>query len=343
MAKFLLKRPVGIWEILFQVIIYFMVFIFYSFERIEDQVEVDIIPAEIVFFLNYAVVALFISYWVAPRYLYTKRYLQFGLWIVGLLTLVIILEELVIEKIYYPDTRGSNFPGIFYSLAAILPTIVILSGFKFTWDALRKQQEVDQLKDLVKQSELQYLKSQINPHFLFNNLNNLYAYAIENSTRTPKIILELSNVLRYMLYDCKAHFVLLSKEIDHLADYINLNKLQLEGRALVDFEVSENIDLQQQIAPLILPVFIENAFKHSSSSLKDNIKIHVSIASQDGVLNFKCSNSFSEQTNTNSLAQGIGLENVKKRLDLIYGIDYSLTIDKGAQLFVVQLTMKLKS
>jgi Putative regulator of cell autolysis len=121
------------------------------------------------------------------------------------------------------------------------------------------------LENSVKESELQFLKYQINPHFLFNNMNNLYAHAIENSSKTPEIILEFSAVLRYMLYECKARFVALEKEIEQLKNYINLNTLQIEGSGKVDYTIN-GMESGFQIAPLILMVFIENAFKHSASS-----------------------------------------------------------------------------
>ena len=151
----------------------------------------------------------------------------------------------------------------------------MLSGFKFGWDALGKQQEVDELKIAVKESELQFLKTQINPHFLFNNLNNLYSYAIEQSPETPEIILELSGLLRYMLYECKEDFVPLTKEVDQLENFISLSEMQVEERGSVKFS-TQNILANFKIAPLILIVFIENAFKHSTASQVDNLSlIHI--------------------------------------------------------------------
>ena len=199
-----------------------------------------------------------------------------------------------------------------------MPVITILTGFKFGWDALVKQREVDELKSIVKESELQFLKSQINPHFLFNNLNNLYAYAVEQSPKTPGIILELSGVLRYMLYECREKYVPLKKEIEQLNNFIQLNELQIEDRGKVSF-IAENIKETYQIAPLILMVFVENAFKHSTASQSDNIIINVAITlSDNGILDFVCENSYHKEKNTESLARGIGLENVVKRLELLY-------------------------
>lgn len=130
---------------------------------------------------------------------------------------------------------------------------------------------------MVKDSELQFLKSQINPHFLFNNLNNLYSHAIENSPKTPSIIIELSSVLRYMLYDCKENYVSLEKEISHLKNFTELYKLQIEHRGNIQFKTDTFENSKFKIAPLILMVFIENAFKHSTSNQSDNIHITINV------------------------------------------------------------------
>ncbi|MBT30552.1 MAG: histidine kinase [Thalassobius sp.] len=260
------KKLITINELLFQIVLHFVVFIFYSFDK--DHPHIDWF--EIVFFSHYSICTLFISYYLLPNYLYKKQHLQFFIFLSLTLCWVILVEELMLEQIFFPHMRAKAFPGVFFTLFQILPVITILSGFKFAWDALGKQRELDKLKKSIQESELQMLKSQINPHFLFNNLNNLYAYAIENSPKTPKIILDLSGVLRYMLYECKENYVPLSKEIEQLENFIKLNQLQIEERGFVGFEY-KNIQSNYLIAPLILIVFIENAFKHSQANLSENI------------------------------------------------------------------------
>jgi len=324
-------------EIVFQIVLHFLVLVFYSFDRNHPVIE----TYQIVFFLNYTAAAFVINYFVLPRFLYQKKYGQFFVSVIMILAVVIIVEEFVIEKIYFPDTRGKRFSNVFFTILDVLPVIAILSGFKFAWDALGKQREVDQLKNAVKESELQFLKSQINPHFLFNNLNNLYAYAIENSPKTPEIILELSGVLRYMLYECKEKYVPLTKEVAQLENFIKLSELQIEERGQVRF-TSQNIEPDYQIAPLILTVFIENAFKHSTASQTDQISIDVEVDfSPEGMLEFTCKNSYQPQSNTDSLSQGIGLENVRKRLELLYPDTHQLHIDQQENVYKVHLVMKL--
>lgn len=325
-------------ELLFQVVLHLVVLFFYAYHQDEGKIE----GYKVVFFFNYMIATSLISYCLLPRFFYPKKYTWFFIYSVLIVAGVILMEEFVLEKIYFPDTRGTRFPGVYYSLMDVLPIITILSGFKFTWDALTKQNEVENLKAVVQESELQFLKSQINPHFLFNNLNNLYSYAIDNSPKTPTIILELSGVLRYMLYECKAQFVPLMKEIEQLKNFTQLNELQIEDRGVIQFN-TKNIQANYQIAPLILIVFIENAFKHSQASQSEDIFIEINIElSDNGELHFACKNNYQSITNTQSLANGIGLENVQKRLQLLYPNTHILKIKQTDSAYEVDLRMKLE-
>jgi two-component system LytT family sensor kinase len=338
MIQGLRHTSVPVKELIFQILLHLLVFIFYSFDRRNPNIE----EHQIIFFLNYAFWAFIINYILLPRFLFRKKHLQFFILVVLVVVGVILMEELVLERIYFPNTkRAETFPGIFFTLLGILPVITVLSGFKFAWDALVKQREVEELRASMQESELQFLKSQINPHFLFNNLNNLYSYAIENSPKTPEIILELSGILRYMLYECREKYVPLTKEVEQLENFINLNELQIEERGQVNF-TTLNIRSGYQIAPLILIVFIENAFKHSLASQADDISIDVDLRlSDDGILEFVCKNSFQPQSNIESLSKGIGLENVRKRLNLLYPNAHQLEIGESENQFEVRLSMEL--
>lgn len=303
-----------------------------------DETELD--WREALFYLNYVLATMLINYWLLPKYFYPRKYVQFGVLFVLIITGVILCEELILEKVFYPDTRGSGFPGVFYTLIEVMPVILILSGSKFAWDAHLKVSEVNELKQAMVDSELQLLRSQVSPHFLFNNLNNLYAHAVNQSEETPKIILELSSMLRYMLYDCRESHVLVGKEIDHLNSYIQLNKLHVGERGRVHFD-AENVDRSLLIAPMILIVFVENAFKHSLSSMAEQIDIEVQLRTEGGKLFFRCKNDFQKITNTTSLFEGIGLENVQSRLKLLYGDKHQLLMDSEVPSFIVELEMKL--
>ena len=324
-------------ELIFQIVLHALVFVFYSMERNQTSIPIY----KVAFFLNYALAALFINYFLLPRFYYQKKTISFFVLVLATMIGIVLVEEFILEKIFFTGSRANTFGGILLTLSQVLPTIAMLSGFKFGWDALGKQKEVDELKTAAKESELQFLKTQINPHFLFNNLNNLYSYAIEQSPKTPKIILELSGLLRYMLYECQENYVSLTKEVEKLENFINLSEMQIEERGTVNFS-SQNIQSGYQIAPLILVVFIENAFKHSTASQTDNILIEVGLQLLDsGTLEFVCKNSFQPQSNTDSLSHGIGLENVKKRLELIYPNAHQLNILNNNSIYEVRLSIDL--
>jgi len=329
-------------ELLFQLGLHAVVFFFYAFDSDSpQQFDFRIESYRVAFFLNYMFANAIIGYFLLPKFLYKKKYAHFFGFVLLLIAAVIFIEEAFLENIYFPDSRGANFPGIFFSLGQILPIIAIFTGFKFAWDALTKQKQVEALEKMVLESELQFLKSQINPHFLFNNLNNLYSYAVENSPKTPAIILELSSVLRYMLYECREKYVPLSKEIEQLENFTRLYELQIEERGVVNFSTT-NIHGDHLIAPHILIVFIENAFKHSQAGQASGIAIDIAIQlSGEGQLDFYCKNNFGPVTNTQNSAKGIGLENVKKRLQLIYPDAHHLEITQN-QFFEVKLTLHLK-
>ena len=153
-------------EFLFYGVFIIIIFLFYSFDKNTPLIELH----KISFFLNYTVSAVIISYILFPKFVYKKKYTLFILSLIIVITLVILIEELVIEKIFFPDTRGKHFSNIMFTLIDVIPPIIILAGFKLAWEATTKQRQLDELNAMVQESELEFLKSQINPHFLFNNL-----------------------------------------------------------------------------------------------------------------------------------------------------------------------------
>ena len=325
-------------EFFFQLLLNVVLFIFYSFDSRQPGIE----ESKVFIFLAYAVGALIINYVLIPHLYYKKKYVIFFLSSLFVIAVVIIIEEFVIEPIYFANTARGEFRGVVYSLLDVMPLLIILSGFKFAWDASQKQNELEALRISANESEMQFLKSQINPHFLFNNLNNLYSYAIENSPKTLTIILELSAVLRYMLYDCKEKYVSLNKEIEHLENFTKLYELQIEERGSVEFKC-KNVSTGFRIAPLILSVFLENAFKHSTASQSKNIDIKVDLTvDENGKLNFECVNSYEISTNTEDMPHGIGLQNVQKRLAILYPDAHELNIDSSNNRYHVRLEMHLK-
>ena len=330
-------------EWIFQIILHLTVFHFVIIDHEDGKMVYELDWYQLAFFANYVCANLLISYVLLPRFLYQKKYVDFAIYCLLIVMAVILIEEFVLEKIFFPYTRGSDFQGAILSLGEVLSVLGVLTGVKFAWDSIHRQREIDELKLVVKDSELSFLNSQINPHFLFNNLNNLYSYAVEQSPKTPEIILGLSGVLRYMLYECRESFVPLIKEVEQLRNFIQLYELQIEERGAVDF-VTTNLSDNYQIAPLILNVFVENAFKHSQSGQSDEIRISVSLSvDASGKLHFDCVNNYEPNEFSEGESQGIGLENVKKRLALLYPERHQLHIEKGDREYRVSLQIQLQS
>jgi two-component system LytT family sensor kinase len=196
-----------------------------------------------------------------------------------------------------------------------------------------KQKELEKEKITA---ELAFLKSQINPHFLFNTLNDIYALTYHKSEKAPDAVLKLSDLLRYMLKESEGKFADLKKEIDYLKNVIDLFQIGQKGSAAIEFKVDGEVD-KQQIAPLILINFIENAFKHG---VIDNplwpihIKIHIDLNGMDFFISNQKNKDYKDQT------VGIGLVNVKRRLELIYPHQHWLEIKDEADTFTVTLKIK---
>ncbi len=206
----------------------------------------------------------------------------------------------------------------------------------FELDARKKELENEKLT-----TELQFLKAQINPHFLFNTLNNLYFLAFTQSPNTAEVVVKLSQMMRYMIYESNHEKVPLSKEIEYIQNYISLEKLRLEDNFPVSFEVQGNAE-GVRITPLILITFVENAFKHG---VTNNIKaayVSVKIILADKNCIFSVENSkIPQQAKNVKEKSGIGLQNVKRRLALSYPDNYTLEVEDKPTFYKVQLLLHL--
>lgn len=215
--------------------------------------------------------------------------------------------------------------------------VVVSALLKFAIDWFGSERIQRDLLSEKRDMELQFLKSQLNPHFLFNSLNNIYSLAYQKSDKTADAILKLSEIMRYMIYESNDSWVSLSKEIDYVQSYIELQKLRFKDGAAVEFTLSGEID-NQQVVPLILISFVENAFKHGVANDPNNpIRIHI-IANQK-ILNFSVSNK--KNKSNKDLMGGVGLNNVERRLQLLYPERYKLNIVNSATHYTTELMLDL--
>lgn len=193
------------------------------------------------------------------------------------------------------------------------------------------------------QAELNILKGQLHPHFLFNSLNNLYAFALASSSKTPEIILRIANVLRYMLYECSSEKVLLKRDIEILRDYIDLEQMRYESRLDLNLDVTGDIRAQQ-VAPLLMFPLVENAFKHGAGETIGTPWINIEINANERRLVFKISNSKSdvpEGAASQRASGAIGLKNIRKRLELLYPGRHHFEWFDEQDVFLAELELSL--
>ena len=216
--------------------------------------------------------------------------------------------------------------------------------FSITRTTILRQLHDAQIMQEQKESELQLLKSQLSPHFLFNVLNNLYGLSLKQGDKVSPMLLKLSGLLRYSLYDTNKTFVPLQDELNCIENYIELEKMRIGERLLLDVNISkENID-ETLIPPMLLMTFVENAFKHSKDTSHKNVVINIHFQLVDGLIELIIKNNMSDEvrTLTNIDHSGIGLSVTQKRLDLLYGDKYSFQTFNEEGFYKICLKIKTK-
>jgi LytS/YehU family sensor histidine kinase len=230
-------------------------------------------------------------------------------------------------------------------LVCVLLIIALASAFKILKDTYKSLDEKKMLENKflqtqlqLKEQELKFLKMQIHPHFLFNTLNTLYGFALKKSEKAPEMILKLSNLLDYILYQVDKPKVLLQDEINHIEDYISLEKSRFQEGLQITFD-KKLMDEKLEIAPMLLLPFVENAFKHGKQ-IDGVVKISITLKVDKNELNFRVENSAIKKEHSKS---GIGLENIKKRLEMLYPEKHILEISQNGELFKVNLKIAIKN
>jgi len=285
-------------------------------------------------------------YILIPRYLLKGK---IGPFFIGFFFFFILsgllartVQHFIINPLNHP--YYASFP--FFYLEKILRNLVVpitiaglASSIKLFKLWVKDNEDKLNLQQEKLEAELKFLKAQIHPHFLFNTLNNLYSFTLRNSKDSPSIVLKLSELLQYMLYDCNSEYVSLEKELKSLETYIELEKLRYGKRVDISYTVSGN-PKEWKIAPLLLIPFIENSFTHGVSESMENSWLVLDIVIEDSQLRFKLSNSIHNQESKPTKGN-IGLRNVRKRLDLIYPNNYSLEVISEDAVYLVILNLKL--
>jgi len=280
-----------------------------------------------------------------PFFLKRKKYLSFAA--LQLLNIIIFFLLNFYTSLYIESNNIGKINVInefIYEAILISLFISITTFLKLLRDWINYQDDSIKFKETQRQkleAELKLLRGQINPHFLFNTLNNLYALSLDKSEKTPDLILRLSDLMRYMLYDCRDSNVLIDKEISFIKNYLELEKIRIGEKANVEMKVI-GITGSQQIAPLLFIPFIENAFKHGSNRQLNHSFIRILFdLEQNGLVRFVIENTKDEKEVLHDKKySGIGIDNVKKRLSLLYPEKYNLKISDNQNVFKVELILE---
>lgn len=268
-------------------------------------------------------------------------------WITGIALYVLQLIILIELLPYVLNAVGKIFAFLFritdivdwrteHIAFSIVAFTVVATFTKAGLDRLIRDKE-------QKENELRHLRAQLNPHFLFNTLNNLYGLSVAESEKLPGLMLRLSDLLRYSLYDTNKHYVPLQKEIDYICNYVELENIRLSNDLDINLQV-EGVTAEKYIAPLLMIVFIENAFKHCSAAKDKNAFIQILLSVKDGELRLIVKNSIDtayQPTPAIKRTGGLGLENVRQRLNMIYPGQHCLKINRNTDCFETNLQIEL--
>lgn len=293
----------------------------------------------------------FFLLFLIPKYLLQKKQVLFIVYTIytfivsSFFILLSILYGLVFSydlTINEASPLTKTLPFIVFGVYFVVLVVIMLGLVMHNYNSALKSEDLKNkfLKTQLqlKEQELKFLKMQIHPHFLFNTLNTLYGFALKKSDNAPDMILKLSNLLDYILYQVEKPKVLLSNEVQHIEDYISLEKMRFQENLQINFEKEIHSDLIQ-IAPMILLPFVENAFKHGNH-FNGKLSIDIRLKISDNSLFFNIENSAKKTINSK---KGIGLENIKKRLEMLFDNNFNLDTTQTDTKYMVSLKLPLKN
>ncbi|MCX2679260.1 histidine kinase [Galbibacter sp. EGI 63066] len=304
--------------------------------------------SNLVEFSLHIVVVYFNIYYLIPKLLLRKKYTFYIVSILLLLAVHYSLRTgltywLVTENIW-PEAEGVYKPFDPNHIAAVsigeLYVLGITAAIKFTVDYIGERNRNQELRELQYKTELKYLKAQMQPHFFFNTLNNLYGLVLKKSSQAPDVVIRLSDIMRYVIYDASKKRLPLIQEINYIDNYIELEKLRYETNIDSEISIKGNVD-NITIPPLLFLPFVENSFKHGVQDDK-HLKLLVSFEKMGDELVFQTINNFDVENHSTSSPGGIGLKNMRRRLKMLYEDRFDLKADVNNDMFVVTLKIPIK-
>jgi len=279
-----------------------------------------------------------------PFFLYKKKYGLFVLILISMILISSTTKMYIIGQVAHDPSffnLGGNLKARIYD--NVIPHFFLViagAAFKLMFDQLRLQKKIAELAKEKAEAELNFLKSQINPHFLFNSLNSVYFLIDKNNPDARQALHKFSDMLRYQLYEINGEKIPIEKEINYLQDYVHLQQLRKDENYKVQFNCSPEVK-DFSIEPLLLIPFVENAFKHISHKTDGNNFVKLDLARSNGYFEFSVENSREKGIYTTEQHGGIGMNNVKRRLELLYPDTHKLDVDDEANTFKVNLKLKI--
>ncbi len=303
-------------------------------------------------YLPVRMIAVYLNFYVLiPRYLYKNQIIKYSLLLTLVISINAIFQRYLIfywgYPVFFPDWMSPNAVPFkidkITQIAVIIATPVAFSiGIRVFSDWFKEKNKIKQLEKEKISTELKYLKSQVNPHFLFNTLNNIYGLAIEKSDKVPGLILRLSDLLSYSLYESSQQKLPVEKELKLIRDYVDIEMERYGNRVEVVWEIIDEEIKYLEIAPLLFFPLVENAFKHGVKEETGGAKIFIALKKEKENLFFQVKNTVPiGYQDSESKKAGIGLSNVRRRLNLTYPDSYQLKIEELDNWFCVRLKIKL--
>jgi len=300
--------------------------------------------SNLVEFPIHILLSYFHAYYLIPKLVAKKKYVFYLLQLISALTLMYFVKTILtyqfINKDVWPEAVDSAKSSVALHYATVvlgeLYVIGITTAIKLTNDWVNFKNRNQRLYKLNLETEIKYLRAQIQPHFFFNTLNNLYALTLEKSDKAPEVVLKLSELMQYILYEGKKDVIPLSKELKYIGSFMELEKLRYGNRVKYSIELSGDIE-NVNIPPLLLLPFIENCFKHGVGTDNSDIKIDIGFDTLGDKMIFTVVNQIPKNVDVRFRQEdkGIGIENVRKRLNLNYGDNCILeTLPHGKEYFV---------
>ena len=292
-------------------------------------------------------VTYLVLYRLLPMLYHAKKWWLGIAYLLAALAVAAIGNLLILYGVIYPvlynepaDFSRVSSGRFIWSFIEVSSVVGLAMGIKYFRLRLQGLEREKQLMEEKLQSELRFLRAQTNPHFLFNVLNSIYALARKKDERTEETVLRLSQLLRFMIYECNSAVVSLRKECQMIKDYLALEELRFQDKVALHYE--EDIDSEAyQIPPLLLLPLVENAFKHGVSESRRKGRVKVCLSAQQGVLRFVVQNSVEHSPDTETEKAGLGLISLHRQLDLLYPQRHTLVIEQAEDHFGVDLQVKL--